>query len=350
MLLSILDQSMVPEGSTATQALQNTIDLARAADGLGYHRYWLAEHHATASFASPAPEIMVARVAAETRGIRVGSGGVLLPYYSPFKVAETFRVLHALAPDRIDLGIGRGAGAGAVEARLLNPYLHAQSDDDFGRQVATVEAFLGRGRGTGADLMPTIDGRPQIWLLGASPPSAALAGRLGLPYSFAHFGRPEVVREAIATYRRHFTSRTGAGPRVMVGIGVYCGQTREEAEYLFASQRLFRHRMTSNDLRPVPSPEVALAELRGVAEALLAERPRWPRYAVGSPEEVHAQLSEMATELDIDEFVILSTIWSHKARIRSYELVAEAFGLPGRATAGESVDRTKTVPTSTIDP
>ncbi|MGW0506828.1 LLM class flavin-dependent oxidoreductase [Micromonospora sp. NPDC003241] len=329
MQLSILDQSMIPEGSTPTQALHHTLDLARAADALGYHRYWLAEHHATPSFASPSPEVMVARLSGETSGIRIGSGGVLLPYYSPFKVAETFRVLQALAPGRVDLGIGRGAGASSRDARLLNPHLYTSSDDAFGEQVDAVRAFLG-APGDQGGIMPSVDGTPQVWLLGASPPSAALAGRLGLPYSFAHFGRPELVTEAVQTYRRHFDPRTGGTPRVMVGIGVYCAPTREEAEHVFASQRLFRHRMSRGDLRPVPPAEVALAQLPGLGEDLLTERTEWPRYLVDSPGEVARQLAAMSEAVGVDEFVVLSTIHDHQARVRSYALLAEACGLRPR--------------------
>ncbi|SDT78894.1 LLM class flavin-dependent oxidoreductase [Actinoplanes derwentensis] len=332
MQLSILDQSMVPEGSTPTQALTNTIDLARAADALGYHRYWLAEHHATASFASPAPEIMTARLSAETTGLRIGSGGVLLPYYSPFKVAETFRVLQALAPGRVDLGIGRGSGATARDARLLNPALGHPSDHAFAEQVSATRAFLGE-RGDRDGIMPPVDGMPEIWLLGASPSSAALAGRLGLPYSFAHFGRPEIVTEAVRAYRQSFDGSGGGTPRVMAGIGVYCAPTRAEAERVFASQRLFRQRMSRGDLRPVPAPETALAELHGRPEIPPTARPEWPSYAVGSPAEVAEQLTAMAAAVGIDEFVVLSTIHGHEDRVRSYALLAEALGVRPRRVA-----------------
>ncbi|MFY1583635.1 LLM class flavin-dependent oxidoreductase [Micromonospora sp. WMMD734] len=331
MQLSILDQSMIPEGSTPTQALTNTLDLARTADALGYHRYWLAEHHATASFASPAPEIMIARLTAETTGLRIGSGGVLLPYYSPFKVAETFRVLQALAPGRVDLGIGRGAGASSRDARLLNPSLGGYSDHAFGEQVSALQAFLGEPGDRGG-VMPTVDGVPQVWLLGASPSSAILAGRLGLPYSFAHFGRPEVVTEAVRAYRDSFNTRGGGSPRVMVGIGVYCAPTRAEAEHVFASQRLFRQRMTQGDLRPVPAPETALAELHHRPAPTVGEREEWPRYAVGSPSDVAEQLSAMATAVGVDEFVVLSTIHGHSDRVRSYALLADALGLRPRTS------------------
>jgi luciferase family oxidoreductase group 1 len=272
---------------------------------------------------------MIARLTAETTALRIGSGGVLLPYYSPFKVAETFRVLQALAPGRIDLGIGRGAGATTRDARLLNPALDNASDEAFAQQITAVQAFLGRP-GDRDGIMPAVDGAAQVWLLGASSSSAALAGRLSLPYSFAHFGRPEVVAEAVRTYRQSFDPSGGGIPRVMVGIGVYCAPTRAEAQHIFASQRLFRQRMSQGDLRPVPDPETALAELRGRPEALVSERAEWPRYAVGSPTDVADQLTAMAAAIGVDEFVVLSTIHSHEDRVQSYALLAEALGVRPR--------------------
>ncbi|MEU1607906.1 LLM class flavin-dependent oxidoreductase [Micromonospora matsumotoense] len=157
-----------------------------------------------------------------------------------------------------------------------------------------------------------------------------LAGRLGLPYSFAHFGRPEVVTEAVQAYRDSFDTRSGGSPRVMVGIGVYCAPTRAEATHVFASQRLFRQRMTQGDLRPVPPPETALAELHHRPAAAVGDREQWPRYAVGSPTDVAEQLTAMATAVGVDEFVVLSTIHRHRDRVRSYALLADALGLRPR--------------------
>lgn len=335
MKLSVLDQSVVPEGSTPATALRNSIELARLADRLGYHRYWLAEHHATPSFAGPAPEIMAARVAAETTGIRVGSGGVLLPHYSPLKVAEVFRVLSALSPGRIDLGVGRGTGAGSIEAHALSPGVGGNDDGDFPGRLAELLAFLHGGFPEGhpydrIQLMPSGAGAPEVWLLVASPASAGLAARLGLPISVAHFGRPQDTRATVEAYHSHFRGGEGARPRVQIGVGVYCAPTREEAEWVFASQRLFRLRMGRGLLLPLAAPDAALAALRGETEPLADEVAEWPRCIVGDPEHVRETLAAMAGELGADEFIALSTIHSPEQRMRSYALLAEVCELRAR--------------------
>ncbi|MFJ8043415.1 LLM class flavin-dependent oxidoreductase [Kitasatospora sp. NPDC096147] len=338
MKLSVLDQSVVPEGSTSATALHNSVDLARHADRLGYHRYWVAEHHATGSFAGPAPEILVARLAAETSRIRVGSGGVLLPYYSPLKVAEVFRVLSALSPGRIDLGIGRGGGAGSVEAHALSngPSGH-RGEHGFTEKLAELLGFLYGGfppdhpyRPIG--LMPVAE-PPEVWLLVASPGSAQLAGKLGLPITVAHFGRPQLTREVVRAYRAAFDHGSGARPYVQVGVGVYCGESEQEAQRVFASQRLFRLRMGRGVLVPLPPPDLALEELRGQYEPLADEEAEWPRCVVGDPDQVHKVLGSMADELAVDEFMVLSTIHAPEDRKRSYQLLAERFGLTGQGTS-----------------
>ena len=331
MKLSVLDQSVVPEGTTPAAALHNSLDLARLADRLGYHRYWFAEHHATPSFAGPAPEVMVARAAAETSRIRVGSGGVLLPHYSPLKVAEVFRVLGALSPGRIDLGIGRGTGAGSIEAHALAPGSAVDGEDDFPRRLSELLAFLHGGFPDGhpygrIQLMPTA-GAPEVWLLVASTGSAERAARLGLPISVAHFGRPQITRSIVEAYRGAFDGRGGSRPRIQIGVGVYCGATEDEAQRVFASQRLFRLRMGRGLLLPLPSPEAALDGLRGEIEPLADEVADWPRCVVGDPDHVHKVLTSMAETLDIDEFMALSSIYAPKDRMRSYELLAQRFGL-----------------------
>ena len=208
--LSVVDQSPISTGHSASEALQNTIELARLADELGYHRYWIAEHHATAAFASPAPEVLIARVAAETSSIRVGSGGVMLPHYSPMKVVEQFKVLHALYPDRIDLGLGRAPGGSPLDSFALRRERENQpKEDDFPRQLMELLAFLNRGFRpdhpfSRIELSPEIPGIPEVWLLGSSMWSAAAAAQVGLPYAFAHFIDPNHTRQAIEYYRTHF--------------------------------------------------------------------------------------------------------------------------------------------------
>ena len=210
MKLSIIDQCPVPAGFTTADAFRNTIELARLADRLGYERYWIAEHHATGAFASPAPEVLLARVGAETSHIRIGSGGVMLPHYSPMKVAESFRVLHALYPGRIDLGIGRAPGGSPLDSFALRRDRDSQqTEDDFPKQLLELIAFLhGRFRPDHAfsriELSPAMPGAPEVWLLGSSMWSAAAAAQLGLPYAFAHFIDPTHTRAAIEYYRTHF--------------------------------------------------------------------------------------------------------------------------------------------------
>nr|UUG47315.1 luciferase-like monooxygenase [Amycolatopsis sp.] len=337
MRISVLDQSFVAEGGSPAESLRNSVDLARAADELGYTRYWLAEHHASAPFAGPAPEVMVATVAAMTTRIRVGSGGVLLPHYSALKVAEIFRVLEALHPGRIDLGVGRAPGG--VESRALRPDLDLLGPEDFVVQLGELGAFLGHAEFPAGHpyrslrVMPEVPSTPPVWLLGTSLNSATLAAGLGLPYVFGHFATPGATRAAIEVYREQF--RPGPAtprPQVIAGVGVYCAETAKQAQYLFASQHLFRLRMTQNLLAPVPPPGPALESLRGVPEDrdITPDPARtvheWPRYFVGDPDQVVKQLDGMAAELGIDEFMVLTTIHDHASRKRSYELLAGAVG------------------------
>ena len=337
MKLSVLDQSPVPEGTTPADALGHTIALARLADRLGYERYWIAEHHGMAGLASTAPEILIARLGAETTSIRLGSGAVLLPHYSPMKVAETFRVLHALYPGRIDLGIGRAPGGSAVEAYALRRDLGQQAPvDDFPEKLAELLAFLERdfpanhpfGRIT---IAPDMPGVPPVWLLGSSAWSAGAAAQFGLPYAFAHFISPKPTANSLARYRAEFVpSRRLARPEALVCLGAVCAETRAEAERLFASARLFRHRVRRGDLRPVPTPEQAIAEL-GPGLDPLDRVPGEPlRYAVGTPDEVREQLAELAAEWQVEELMIVTVVHDPAARLRSYELLAAACGLTRR--------------------
>ncbi|WP_410585914.1 LLM class flavin-dependent oxidoreductase [Amycolatopsis sp. lyj-23] len=337
MRISILDQSPITVDMAPADALHNTVDLARHADRLGYHRYWIAEHHSMASHASSAPEILVARVAAETTGIRVGSGGVLLSNHSAFKVAETFSILEGLYPGRIDLGIGRSFGAGSLEAIALSSQRSGSPTvEDFPEKLAELLAFLHGDFPPGhpfatIDLTPRVPEAPPVWLLGSSPSSAAFTAANGLPYSYAHFINPAGTRDAVRAYLEHFEpSRHTPEPRVILGIGVYCGDTEEEAQYVYASQRLFRRRLTRNIIGPVPSPEQALEELKTGGDPLAEERFEWPRYVVGTPEQVRERITEITSALGVDEIVVLATIYDHKARVRSYELLAEAFELTPR--------------------
>ena len=334
MRLSIIDQSPVSSGSTPADALRNTIDLAKRADALGYERYWIAEHHATPGFASPAPEVLIARVAAETSGIRVGSGGVLLPHYSPLKVAEVFRVLHALYPGRIDLGIGRAPGSAPLEAYALRRDRSRQEwVDDFPDQLLELLAFLRRefpqAHPFGRILVtPDMPGGPDVWLLGSSMWSARAAAEIGLPYAFAHFINPEPTREALEYYRTHADEKIR---RTILALGVICAETEAEAVRQSSAIRLRRY-LRAQGVEPgaIPTPEEALAQLGPGPDPMPPERSEWPRYIVGSREQVRDRLTGIADALSLDELMILTIVHDHRARVRSYELLAEAFGLNPR--------------------
>jgi luciferase family oxidoreductase group 1 len=333
MKLSVLDQSPVSSGSTPAQALQNSIELARLADELGYTRYWIAEHHATEALASPAPEILIARIGAETVRIRVGSGGVMLPHYSPLKVAESFRMLHALYPGRVDLGVGRAPGGTPLETfALRRERLDTPMADDFGDQLIELLGFLRkefapRHPFSRIKLSPDAEGAPDVWLLGSSLWSASAAAQLGLPYAFAHFIAPEPTRTAIESYRAQFRpSAYLAAPRAMMAMGVICADTDEEAERLSASWRLMRQRLFRGDLRQIPSVEEALAELAS-SPSFPPETSEWPRAFVGSPAKVRAQIVALAEALQLDEPMVVTITHDHRARLRSYELLASAFSL-----------------------
>jgi len=333
--LSVVDQSPVPAGATPADALRNTIELARLADRLGYERYWIAEHHATGGFASPAPEILIARVGAETSGIRVGSGGVLLPYYSPLKVAETFRVLHALYPGRIDLGIGRAPGSGPLEAYALRRDRdHPSQADDFPEQLVELLAFLHHRFPrdhpfSKIEVSPEMPGAPDVWLLGSSPWSASAAAELGLPYAFAHFINPEPTRAALEHYRAHVAGGP-ASARTILALGAICADTEAEAQRLAASLRLRRLLRQQGDRGPIPTPEEALAKLGRLPDLEPPDAGEWPRVVIGAPEQVYATLTAIATELHVEELMVVTVVHDHQARLRSHRLLADVFGLSPR--------------------
>jgi luciferase family oxidoreductase group 1 len=340
MKLSIIDQCPVPAGFTTADAFRNTIELARLADRLGYERYWIAEHHATAAFASPAPEVLLARVGAETSHIRIGSGGVMLPHYSPMKVAEAFRVLHALYPGRIDLGIGRAPGGSPLDSFALRRDRSAQpTEDDFPKQLLELLAFLRGGfrpdhAFSRIELSPAMPGAPEVWLLGSSMWSAAAAAQLGLPYAFAHFIDPTHTRAAVEYYRTHFKpSNEFSQPVAILGIGAICASTDAEADRLASSVRLFRRRAQSGDRGPIPTPEEALAELGPgplPADVTRRETGEWPRAIIGAADDVRNTLVDIASVLHIDEVMVVTIVHDHRARLRSHELLAQAFNLTPR--------------------
>jgi luciferase family oxidoreductase group 1 len=333
--LSVLDQSPVPAGRTAGDAIQNSIALARRVDALGYTRYWMSEHHAMDLLACTAPEVLLARMGAETQRIRIGSGGIMLPHYSAFKVAEVFRTLHALYPGRVDLGIGRAPGGGPLEMLALKRDRKTQMLDDFPEQVAELLAYLEKNFEAGhpfarLKVSPEVAGGPDVWMLGSSMWSSAAAVEFGLPYAFAHFFSPVHTRAAIEAYKRSFVQvdRPGArtAPEATVAVGVICAETQEEADYLHSSVRLLQRRIRMGDRSPVAAPEDALRELKMLGD-FAVEEGEWPRYFVGTPASVKERLVQMAGELGIGEVIVNTIMWDQRKRLESYELLAGEFGL-----------------------
>jgi luciferase family oxidoreductase group 1 len=357
--LSVLDQSPIASGRTARDAFDETIALAQLADRLGYRRYWLAEHHNTRSLAGSAPEIMIARVAAETERIRVGSGGVMLQHYSPLKVAENFRVLQTLYPGRIDLGIGRAPGSDQRTAyalaqgkpisidrfpeqlRDLAGFLH--DDPDFlpdGHPYKGVHALPhdlpgdappGSTENTSAPgtvTDPSPAGSPEIWLLGSSNQSATYAAHLGFAFSFAHFINPHGSAHILEEdYRQNFRpSPELPEPRANLAVRVLCAETDEEARRLASSFGLGRLRFHRGEWGPLPSVEEALAYPYSEVERAQLETIQRD-IVIGSPETVKQRLEHMAIVHRVDELVIVTLVHDPAARQRSYQLLAEAFEL-----------------------
>lgn len=330
--LAVLDQSPVAAGSTPGQALQNSIELAQLVDRLGYTRFWMSEHHAMDTLASTAPEIILARIGAETQRIRIGSGGIMLPHYSAFKVAEVFRTLHALYPGRVDLGLGRAPGGGPIEALALKRERGTKMQDDFEDQVAELLAYFDHTFPAGHPfgnlrVTPEMPGAPDVWMLGSSQWSSNAAAQFGLPYAFAHFFFGMGTRQAIETYQRAFVpSSRREQPEAMAAVGVICADTTEEAEYLASSVRLLQRRIRMNDRRPIAPPDEAVRELQTTGGPT-PEEGEWPRYFIGTPTQVRLQLEAMAASLNIHELVVNTIVWDHAKRLRSYELLAEKFEL-----------------------
>ncbi|NMO22337.1 LLM class flavin-dependent oxidoreductase [Pyxidicoccus fallax] len=334
MKLSVLDHSLIGSGSTAREAFQNTLELARATEQLGYHRYWLAEHHGSGHFAGVAPEVLAAQVAAATSRIRVGTGGVLLTHYSPFKVAEVFRLLETLYPGRIDLGLGRAQGSTDQVTRAL-AYGASVGPETFPKKLADLIAFLSGTEPAseefrGLPLRPATEGRPQLWSLGSGEQSAALAARHGISFCFAHFFNPITGAPVTRGYRAQFKpSAQQPAPYSAVSVYVVCGRTEEEARRLGRSNDLLAVNTRKGRAElPIPSVEEAEAYQYSPEELATLEFDR-KRLVFGDPSQVKEQLQRMAADFEVDELIITTICHDHRARLRSYELVAEAFALSG---------------------
>jgi luciferase family oxidoreductase group 1 len=330
--LSVLDQSPIRSGSTPADAIHETVELAQICERLGYHRYWLAEHHSSAGLAGSTPEVLIGQVAARTSRIRVGSGGVMLQHYSALKVAENFRMLETLFPGRIDLGIGRAPGTDGRTSRALKDGSGAPGLDQFPNQIADVLAFLRNELPDdhphrGVRCMPAGPTAPELWLLGSSDASAALAAHYGLGFSFAHFINADGGAEVTQAYRRYFRpSPYLAEPRASVAVFVICAETEVEAARLSRSRDLALLRLYTGRFGPYPSVEEAEAYAYTAWDMQVIEHNR-RRIVAGTPPVVKTRLLAHAEEYAADEIVVVTITHDVKARVRSYELLAEAFSL-----------------------
>jgi luciferase family oxidoreductase group 1 len=321
--LSVLDLAPVAAGATATEALRHTTELARRTEQLGYRRFWVAEHHNMPAIASSSPAVLIAHLAAATSTMRLGSGGVMLPNHAPLVVAEQFGTLHALHPGRIDLGIGRAPGTDQLTALALRRTAAGLSAEDFPQELAELFGYF-----TGDPRLRTVatPGRgemPAIWLLGSSGFSAELAGRLGLPFSFAHHFSAANTLPALALYRRHFQpSRWLDKPYAMVAVSTVCADTDERADWLAGPSGLSFLRLRAGRPEPLASPEEAAAYPYTDLEREFVLQRREGQ-AVGSPQTVRRQLSELVERTGADELMLTTMVYDIKDRVRSFELVAE---------------------------
>jgi luciferase family oxidoreductase group 1 len=344
--LSILDLSPVAAGSTGAQSLRNSLDLARFADRLGYTRYWVAEHHNLPSIASSAPDIMIGQIAAATERMRVGSGGVMLPNHAPLMVAERFKVLEALFPGRIDLGLGRAPGTDPVTSYALQRRQDTGGDDDFLQRFQELILFENNAFPEGHPFrairaMPQDVALPPIWLLGSSGYSAQLAAMVGAGYSFAHHFADHDPVEAMLSYREQFKPRAAlaseasgqrgdsivrAAPYAILACAAVCADSDAEAERLASTIDLNFVRRRRGEYLPLESPEQAVAYPYSPAERGLIARNR-ARLFVGSKATVRERLEAMIAATKADEVMVTTMIYDHAARRHSYELLAEAFAL-----------------------
>ena len=329
--LSILDLSPVTTATPGSVALRNTLDLAQLADRLGYKRYWVAEHHNLANVGSSAPEIMIGQIAAVTSHMRVGSGGVMLPNHAPLMVAERFKVLEALFPGRIDLGLGRAPGTDQITSYALRVRQDPRQGDDFLERFQELLLLEQNGYPEGhpfrkVHAVPSDVPLPPIWLLGSSGYSAELAASLGLGFAFAHHFADYDAASAMLTYRDHFKPAALAAPYAILGTAVIAADTDAQAERIAASADLHYARRAQGEYLPLASPEEAAAYPYTPIDRERIGRQR-TRLVVGGIARVKERLLALVEATRADEIMITSMIYDHGARRHSYELLAEAFAL-----------------------
>jgi luciferase family oxidoreductase group 1 len=324
--LSVLDLAPVPEGSNAGQALRNALDLAQYAEALGYARYWMAEHHNMPGIASAATAVALAHIAAGTRRIRVGAGGVMLPNHAPLIIAEQFGTLAALHPGRIDLGLGRAPGTDQIAAYAMRRNL-AGDEDRFPQDVVELLSYFHPAApGQALRAVPGAGEAVEVWILGSSTFGAGLAAALGLPYAFASHFAPVQLREAVSVYRERFRpSERLSAPHVMLGVNVFAAETDAEARRLFSSLRQAFVNLRRGRPGKLPPPVDDLdADLDPSARAVLARALACS--VVGGPETVRRGLQEFAASTGADELMVTAQIFDHAARRRSFEILADVHG------------------------
>ncbi len=333
--LSILDLSPVPEGSDAGQALRNSLDLAQLAESLGYARYWMAEHHNMPGIASAATAVALAHVAAGTRSIRVGAGGIMLPNHAPLIIAEQFGTLAALHPGRTDLGLGRAPGSDPLTARAIRRNLTGNADN-FPRDVLELLSYFDPASiGQALQAVPGAGEKVEVWILGSSTFGAELAAALGLPYAFASHFAPEQMKDAVFIYRDRFQpSPRLAAPHVMLGVNIFAAETDREARRLFSSLQLAFLNLRRGRPGKLPSPVDDLdKDLDPFARALLANSLACS--IVGNAERVRQQLQEFVSSTEADELMVTAQIFDHAARKRSFEILADVWRQMGATATAE---------------
>ena len=332
MKLSVLDQSTAAKGFGQDTAIRESLALARHCEALGYHRYWVSEHHNSESIVGTAPEVLMAAIAATTSRIRVGSAGVMLPHYSALKVAEQFRVLEAIAPGRIDLGVGRAPGSDRLTAIALNPV--ADAAEHFPQQVRDLQAWLSgapleEGHPFGAIVaQPTGPSTPEIWILGSSDYGAQLAAYFGLPYAFAYFFTDgKGVEAALDLYRRNYRpSARHPRPQATICVWALAADTEAEARRLLQTREYWRIGFEQGLRKPLVTPEEAATFPYTDAQRAIIEKLR-QRAFVGTGEQVASRLEELAARLELDELVVVTWTYELARRMRSYELLAGSMRL-----------------------
>ena len=331
MKLSVLDVLPVSSGSTASSAIRHALDLARLADARGFERIWYAEHHGMPSIASSAPEILIGHAAGATRNIRVGAGGVMIPNHTPLQVVERYRTLNTLYPDRIDLGIGRAPGTDPLTSSALRAASGEESAGLIAELLAFEHAGFEEGHPFGRVIVTPDDAAlPPVWLLGSSGSSARFAGQLGVGYAFAAHFSPTPPRPAVDAYRAAFRASSAfPEPHFILALSVIVADTHDEAVELSSSAQVMFARMRSGVVAPVPSPEEARREGWTPASGAGLYESMGRLLVVGTAADVRARIEAAAQEAVADEVMIMTIVHDPVARLRSYELLAEAFGLSG---------------------